>query len=321
MNKSKRNSRLSMMKNGISLSAMLTLGLLFALPVQASENNQSSWQEDEKGDWYMKGALTGVAGTYSSSSQRDTFYSAGFNVSGEYLERHGLSFGYTSSTINFKAGADAVSQNEFFLGGHKRFNPDGMKGTIDMRLNSHYISNDDSTDNTNGVKVVAPLVSFLSYTKSVYLDMGYAYSIYKNDLNVNQVTPTIGFAFNDASDWVQLRGYIISLSNADRAQGKESTVAGQLKWTHWLASDNFLKLDTFSLGGMVGERIYAVDFDNLSVYNLADVQKGSVAVDLSWKLGSSASLLFHAGHDLYENLTIDEKYSSSAAVLSLSMEW
>jgi hypothetical protein len=308
-------------KNSNLLPIMLTVGLLSALPLPAFANDYNIWQPPEQSDWYMSGAITGLAGSYSGSSLRDQFYSAGISISGEYLESHGVSFGYTNSTVKFKSGIDSTLQNDFYLGGHKNINSDRLPGTIDLRLNTHYITNNDSTGDSDEVKVVAPLISYLNYKKSFYADIGYAYSSYQNDLTIGQITPTIGFGFNSAADWLQFRGYFINSSNADRSQGKSNTGAIQLKYIHWFAPYNFLRLNTFSLVGLAGERINAVDLDSHSVYNLADVQKGSVAVDLSWKLNSTTALLFHAGYDRYENLIIDEKYSSTAAVLSLSKEW
>ncbi|MBF0193720.1 MAG: hypothetical protein HQL71_04140 [Magnetococcales bacterium] len=317
----KENNRIPVKNRGNLLGVILMVGMLSALPLQAYADNHKSWQEPEQGDWFMSSSITGAYGSYSGSSLRDKFYSAGITFGGEYLEQHGFSVGYTNSTVKFNSGVETIKQNEYFLSGHRNFNSDGVPGTIDIRLNGHYISNNDSTGDSDKVAVVAPLVSYLSYKKSLYADLGYAHSSYQNDLSVSQFSPTIGLGFSNSANWIQLRGYFISLSNAARAQGKSSTAAAQLKFTHWFSPDNALNLNTLGLTGMLGERIYAVDFDSQAVYNLADVQKGSVAVYLNWKFPGSTYLLFHAGYDRYENLTINEKYSSSAAVLSLSKEW
>ncbi|MBF0382510.1 MAG: hypothetical protein HQL69_15925 [Magnetococcales bacterium] len=283
--------------------------------------DEVSWQNYDRGPWYTSSSLVGVAGAYSGSSERDRFYSVGFTFSGEYYERKGFLFGYTNSTIEFKDGVDSTDQNEFLLGIHNNFNLDGLKGTFDIRLNGHFISNNDSSGNSDKVKVLAPAVSYLPYKKSYYLDLGYAYSLYQNDLNVNQIAPAFGFAFNDSADWLQLRGYFIYPSNSARAEDKDSTSAIQGKWTHWFKGSNSKQPDIFSLSGMLGERIYAVDLDSLAVYNLADVQKGSVGIDLTWKTGNDMTLLLHAGHNLYEKVSISENYSSTAIALSLSKEW
>jgi hypothetical protein len=317
----KNSNQFGLLWSGTLIPALLAALLLSASPVLADDSENSWSSEAEEGPWYFSAGLTGMAGTYHASTLRDDFYSGGIILGADYLEQFGLTFGYTRSVINFKNGAPATNQNEFFLGGHKNFRPDGMKGTIGLRLDGHYTDNDDLTGNTDQVWAFAPILSFSALDSSYYADIGYAYSDYQNNLNVHQFTPTVGFAFNQKSDWVQLRGYFINLSNSNRAQGKKNTSAAQVKWTHWFAPENLLKLDNLSLGGMVGERVYAVDHDNLSVYNLADIQKGSVALDLSWKVAEETSLLLHAGHDSYENVTIQDKYSASALVLSLSRKW
>ncbi|MBF0194823.1 MAG: hypothetical protein HQL71_09700 [Magnetococcales bacterium] len=302
-------------------SAVKLSKLAYAKPAIKSSEEELSWQNYDRSPWYISNSFTGITGAYSGSSQRDKFYSLGFTFSGEYLESRGFTVGYTNSTVVFKDGVDSTRQNEFFVGLHKNFNRDGILGTFDLRLNSHYITNNDSSGDSDKVKVLAPLLSYISYKKSYYLDLGYAFSLYQNSLSVNQLSPTIGFAFNNSSDWLQLRGYFIFPSNNQRAAGIENTKALQGKWTHWFALNNTSRPNTLSLSAMLGERIYSVDFDSLSVYNLSDVQKGSVAIDISWKLNKSTDLILHAGHDLYENVTISENYSSTTAVLSISKEW
>ncbi len=309
-----------------SVSVLSALLLLGSAPANADSDLEvweydeaNSWRNLDRSPWYFSGSITGVAGTYNDSVQREKFWSGGVTLSADYLERHGITFGYTRSTIKFK-GAESTHQDAYFLSLRKNFTPDGTPGTIGLRLDGHRVNNNDSTGDTDGIWVVAPMISFLPYTKSYYFDLGYAYSDYQNNLDVHQLTPTFGFAFNNASDWVQLRGFFIDTSNAARAQGKDNTAAGQLKWTHWF-SPNFLGVDNASLSGMGGERVYAVDPDTASVYNLADIQTGSAALDLVWRVGDDANVLLHAGHDLYENIPLSNDYGSTSVVLSLSNEW
>lgn len=302
------------------LPALLTSLLLTASPVLA-ENAPEDWSAENDGPWYFSGSLTGVTGSYHGSVLRDDFHSGGFVVSADYLEKFGLTFGYTRSIVNFKNNISATKQNEFLLTGRVNLNPEDVEGTIGLRLDGHYTDNNDTSGNTDEVWAIAPIISIVPFDRSSYFDLGYAYSSYQNDLYVHQFTPTAGMAFNQKADWVQIRGYFINPSNANRAQGKKHTTAAQVKWTHWFAPENFLKLDNLGLSGMVGERVYAVDHDNLSLYNLADVQKGSVALDMNWKVSEQTSLLLHAGYDAYENVSINDDYSASAVVLSLSKSW
>ena len=278
-----------------------------------------SAQADEA--WYVSTTLQSAVGDYAGSLQRESFVSGGVVLSADYLERAGLTLGYTRTHVSFVPGISSTEQDALFGSGRIKLTPDGVLGTLTLRLDGHYVDNNDLSGNTDNVGAIAPLVSFLPYSKKYYVDLGYAHSVYQNNLKVDQLTPTLGLGLNDGSDWLQLRGFLIKPSNASRAQGKEDTLGLEGKWTHWLAPGNLLWLDNARLGGMVGERIYTVDPDGGSLSNLADVQKGGVSFGAEWRVSDETNLLLMASHDWYENLSIADPYRSASAYFSLTREW
>jgi hypothetical protein len=194
--------------------------------------------------------------------------------------------------------------------------------------------------------VLNPTVSFLNFAKTFYLDLGFAYSTYKSndsannninithpkkniivggsttdDITVTQWTPTIGFGFNRAVDWLQFRSYLISFSSSNRVDFKNSTAALETKWIHWFSSDPFLGLESASLILLTGERIYAVDSDSYSLYNFADMQKSSLALGAKWELEDQLSLIVQAGYENNEDIIDNNNYSSSYLYAQLSMSW
>jgi hypothetical protein len=198
-------------------------------------------------------------------------------------------------------------------------------------------------DNFN---VLNPTVAFLNHAKTFYVDLGYAYSTYKSndsannninithpkkniivggsttdDITVTQWTPTIGFGFNRATDWLQFRSYLINYSSSNRVDYKDSTNALETKWIHWFSSDPFLGLESASLIFLTGERIYAVDSDSYSLYNFADVQKSSLAMSAKWKLESQLNVILQAGYENNKDIVDNNNYSSSYLFAQLSMNW
>lgn len=274
----------------------------------------------ESGDWQVKADTQALYGTYSSSIKRKSVSSTGLIVSADYLEKGGFSLGGNYTKLKFNGGS-IINQQAVY--GNVRYNVylDALPGPLTLRLDGHAINNNDTTGNTDNVTVVAPQISFLNYDKTFYIDLGYARSSYKNDLHVQQWTPTLGFGFNEGTDWVQVRGYFINPSNALRAQNKSKTSAVDMKWTHWLNPETSLGLEKVQISGLVGERIYAVDGDAAAVYNLADVQRGSVSLALQWRLSQAFHLMLAAGNERYLDNTINDSYNNRFAYIDLTTQW
>jgi hypothetical protein len=272
------------------------------------------------GEWSTTLGGQAAYGSYAGADQRDAWASAGLVLSADYLEKGGYTLGVTRTDVKGRAGTADIGQNALFASGRLNFTPDSLSGRLTARLDLHAIGNDDATGDTDGVRVVAPQASYLSFDKRSYFDLGYARSTYRNSLSVNQWTPTIGFGFNQGADWLQLRGWFIDPSNAARAQGKDSTAALETKWTHWLAP-NRLGIDNLKASLLLGERIYAVDGDAGSVSNLADIQRGGASLGAEWKLGRAGKLLLQFGQDRYRNATLADDYKSNYGYLWLSTQW
>ncbi|HEX9715286.1 MAG TPA: hypothetical protein VGA28_06300 [Desulfurivibrionaceae bacterium] len=273
------------------------------------------------GEWTTTAGAQAFYGSYSGSTERDAITGYGAVVLANYLERGGFALGLNRTDIKMNPGTEDIGQNALFASGKLNFTPDGMAGSLTGRFDVHVIDNDDASNDTDGVKAYAPQVSYLSHDKRRYFDLGYARSNYRNDLDVNQYTPTVGFALNDGADWVQVRGWFIDPSNADRAQGKSSTSALEAKLTHWFVSNKPLGLDNVRLSALIGERIYAVDQDAGVVINLADIQRGGVSMGGEWKFGKSVSLLAILSRDNYRNATLSDDYSLTSGYLWLAFQW
>jgi len=274
----------------------------------------------ESGDWQIKADTQASYGNYSSSVKRKSLSSAGVILSADYLEKGGFSLGGNYTKLKFNAGSTLNQQAVY---GNIRYNVylDALPGALTLRLDGHAINNNDTTGNTDNVKVIAPQISFLNYAKTFYVDLGYARSSYKNNLSVDQWTPTLGLGFNEGSDWLQVRGYFIKPSNKLRAQNVSRTSAADIKWTHWLAPDAWSGLEKVQLAGLFGDRIYAVDGDAAAVYNLADVQKGSLSLALQWRLSQSLHLMLAAGNERYLDNTINDSYNNRFAYIDLTTQW
>ena len=306
-----------------------------------------AWSVEE---WYWKGSGQLLLKNYSGSTQLENLSGFGIFLTGDYLEQGGFTAAYNLNHTSYKSGLSnapfEIDENILFLSGRANFHPDQLPGRLTLRIDG-YVGNDamrfristpapdpmggGSSQQTVTVddKFVAvnPMVSFLNYAKTFYADLGYAFSNYRSDdsgaddIDIIQWTPTLGFGFNRAYDWLQLRAYLISLSDSNRVGGKDATSAVEAKWTHWFPANAPLNLHSTRLTVLAGERIYAVDSDACSLCNVPDLQTGVVSIGAEWKLSEQASVLLQGGYETYENLLLNDRYSSTYIYVYMSRNW
>jgi hypothetical protein len=295
--------------------------------------------EAESNVWDMRATGQAVVGSYGGSDLRDTLFAAGFFIGGDYLEQGGFTLGYNYTEVEGKADNsgdfDTLEENTFYLGGRVHSYPDNLGGKLTWRLDGYLIKDEADVKGGNGqagslwadgdIGVVNPIVSFINNKKTRAFDLGYAYSNYDydgfDDYQAHQLTPTFGFAPGGPSNWVQLRGYFIHLSEDDVNDGNSDTAALEAKWTHWFGPNALLGLYSAGVTALVGERFLAVDPDAAVVYTLADEQQESIALNGSWKLGDQTSLMLQVGYDQYENRALNDDYESVYIYLNVSHGW
>ncbi len=272
-------------------------------------------------EWDVKMDAQGSYGDYSNSALREDIWSTGVFVAADYLDSVGVTAGYNRIEVNFKNGIATLTQNAYFASVRKHFTPDALPGRLTLRLDGHWVDNNDPTDASDDGKIVAPQIAYLAFDKSFYADVGYAYSNYAGNLDLHQVTPTIGFGFNQNSDWLQLRGYFIYSSNTARTQGKRDTYAAELKLTHYFSPDAILNISRLQATVLAGERIYAVDADTADVYNLADTQEEAFSLAGIWDLNDSWSMQLVGSYSNYQFGPLGDDYSNRSVFLNISKSW
>jgi hypothetical protein len=262
-----------------------------------------------KGNWNYRLDLQGDGGIYGNSRFRDNIASAGVFIRADHT-RGGVTLGYNRTLINFKLGIGDIDQEDWFVSGRLHYKSALLKGVLSTRLDFYRVDNNDPGNFSDDVNVIAPQVSWLNQNQTLYLDLGYARSIYQHDLKVNQYTPTVGFAFNNKYEWIQLRGYFIQFSNSLRSQGKSETIAIEAKWTHYFGQDRPLGLlESIKIGVLAGERVFAVDGDAADVFNLSNTQKGSVSLTTQWAITDNQKLLLGVSLSRYKNGFIGDTYT------------
>ncbi len=259
--------------------------------------------------WKFQLDIQGEGGGYRNSLFRNYILGGGIYIHADH-ENGGISLGYNRTRIDFKLGIGDIFQEEYYVSSRVHFKPPVLEGVFTTRLDFYRVNNNDPGNYTDDVIIFAPQLSWMNQSQSFYLDVGYARSIYRRNLDVDQLTPTIGFAFNDGFDWIQLRTYLIKSSNSLRSQGKAETVAVDAKWTHYFGQDMPLGLlEYIRIGLLIGERVFAVDGDAIDIFNLSNTQKGTVSFTTKWSLTEKQKVYLGFALSRYKNGFVDDEYT------------
>lgn len=277
--------------------------------------------------WYVDATVDAKAGRYSDSILRDNFYSASVWLNIDYLDKYSFAFAYNNLTINFKdagSGEFDITQDAFAGRFQYYFYNDTLGGKITTQLVAHSITNNArAAVAADEVIIIAPKLAYMSYEKDLAIDIEYAWSDYSNNssLIIEQLTPSIGFGFNQNNDWIQLKAYLITSSDKNLSQNEDSLTSASIKWQHWFNPGPVFGAHNFFIDVLAGERIFAVDNESFSVYNLEGVQQGSVLLGLGWRPGEDFDVTVIAGVEKYKNKIIDHTYNREYLYISLTKHW
>ena len=276
--------------------------------------------------WYVSATASVMPGNYSGSKQRNSLLSSSIILNADYLDAFSFSVAYNNFKINFKpvnGVSSDINQDQFAGRMQYHFFSDLFKGRLTAQLVAYDISNDDITKLTDDVSVISPGFFYRNINKTLSVGIEYVRSKYSsnNHLVMTQWTPSFGFGFNNKADWLGFKAFLIDSSDRRLSQGEDAMKSLDIKWTHWLAPDALLNINHFFISVLAGQRIFAVDNDAFSVYNLADVQKGSLLAGVTWKLKYDIDITSLMGLDRYENKSINDSYNQQYLYLGLTKHW
>ncbi|HEY9051948.1 MAG TPA: hypothetical protein VIQ03_10420 [Gammaproteobacteria bacterium] len=297
--------------------------------------------------WEWIGSANFSFDSYLKSDTLHGQFEISFFLDAIHLENAGGGIGYVYQNQGISSKDDIVNHIMYYNGWFSRY-PEFLPGKVNFALN--YYSGSESTAGsgnnapgntgqnkpspitttntfTDSLEIINPVISFINYSKTFYMDIGYAKSEYKTsdtivgNLNVTQWSPAIGFSLNNQYDWIQLRQYNIELSNSIRTPGTDSTLARSLSWTHWLKKDHDETLDNISLILLSGERLYAVDHDARKIFNLSDMQTGSYIVGANWKEKTDIDYYIYGGYEKYRDVAGNDNYNSLFIYTGIKSRW
>ena len=114
---------------------------------------------------------------------------------------------------------------------------------------------------------------------------------------------------------------MITSSDKSLSQNEDSLTAASIKWEHWFNPGPALGIHNLYIDVLAGERVFAVDNETFSVYNLEAVQQGSVLLGLGWRPDEDLDITAIAGVEKYKNKIVDNSYNREYLYISLSKHW
>jgi hypothetical protein len=296
--------------------------------------------------WQFRGIAQSYYQDYDQSESRESTFNLGVYAFADYLENASLSFGYNYTFVDMSPNIE-VDEHIVHAGGAYAWFSDALSGKLSLGLDAYggkYTTSSTTiisgggggmggmggssrltTSESTDITVLHPQLSFINFAKTFYLDIGYAYSEYDSgttyDIEANQITPTIGFGWNNAYDWLQLRGYFISLDQQTRVLNDDDYAAAEFKYIHWFAEKSPPYFHNVRFTVLAGERTLAVDPDAKTVYSLSDKQTGSASVAGQWLLTQSLKLMLLVGYEQYENDLLADKYDSLLFYGNIETQW
>jgi len=242
-----------------------------------------------------------MTGQYASSQSMDRQHGTGIRMTGEHKQAWGLSTSLQTTQIKMMPLMPSPTQDQqnWMLSGYMYTVIDQVPGHWRLQLDSYQIHNNDTVGNSDGVRVSAPLITWIAPTQTFKMDAGYATSHYKGASPHHQFTYSLGFGFNQHRNWMELRGYRISQLNPNYALGHQNTHATDVKITHLFGSQAPWAPNAITLHLERGKKIYFLDVPTQTVYNLPMMHEGGEKIAGTWKLSNGSSLSLIASQTRY----------------------
>jgi hypothetical protein len=263
-------------------SFMLWLFCLFSFPVLAQAQDGLQFNT----------AVNAMSGDYNGSLVMKKQHGVGVRLNAEQPNVGGFSVGLQSTHIDMQPLVPKATQdqNNWLLSGYAYAPSTSLSGRFKWQLDVHRVLNDASQGNSDGVTAVVPQLSWVSFDRPLTFDLSYAQSRYPNTRTIHQLSPSVGFGFNNNQNWFQIRGYLIQNLEPSLSMGMSSSHATDFRLTQLFQSPSPWVPQSVTLGLERGKKIYFVDAVTQTVHNLPMRNDGGESVAAVWRFSQSSQV-------------------------------
>ena len=253
---------------------------------------------------------------YSGSDLKNYGISSTYYISG-FGKYHGVQFGFTSTTIDYKNNIPTLKQYELTLVYN---NMNDWLENHTFTLGGHYISTTD--DLSRGAHTFFADCTYSNSFSPYYYKwsggLSFYYTRYSNEVGFSavQVNPHGTYKlFSDVQKgalYIDLTGYAIHLTK-DEPLGLSKknyySLEGALRYYYG-------RYD-FKVGGWVGQQVFAVKNGGFVVYNLAEKYKGGAQAEVGYTFKNRIRLSASVSYNRYKELASDNDVDQTAFTASL----
>jgi hypothetical protein len=237
-------------------------------------------------------AVNAMSGDYNGSLVMKKQHGVGVRLNAEQPNVGGFSVGLQSTHIDMQPLVPKATQdqNNWLLSGYAYAPSTSLSGRFKWQLDVHRVLNDASQGNSDGVTAVVPQLSWVSFDRPLTFDLSYAQSRYPNTRTIHQLSPSVGFGFNNNQNWFQIRGYLIQNLEPSLSMGMSSSHATDFRLTQLFQSPSPWVPQSVTLGLERGKKIYFVDAVTQTVHNLPMRNDGGESVAAVWRFSQSSQV-------------------------------
>ena len=251
--------------------------------------------------WQVNTAVNAMTGDYNGALVMKKQHGLGVRLNAERPNEGGFSVGLQSTHIDMQPVVPKATQdqNNWLLSGYAYAPSPSLSGRFKWQLDVHRVLNDALQGNSDGVTAVVPQLSWVSFDRPLTFDLSYAQSRYPNTRTIHQLSPSVGFGFNNNQNWFQIRGYLIQNLEPSLSMGMSSSHATDFRLTQLFQSPSPWVPQSVTLGLERGKKIYFVDAVTQTVHNLPMRNDGGESIAGVWKVGQKTHLKLHLQQAFY----------------------
>ena len=234
-------------------------------------------------DWRIQSDINLAKSNYSNSQVLDQQKSKGIRLDFDRGDI-GSTLGFQNTRIDLLPVLNQPQQNQDnWLGSiYKRFPVASLSGQVTLKLDAHHLRSSDPTQ--ANIHVIAPQASWTSAQLPLGLDLSLAHSSYPTMPTVKQYGLAARWGFNQRQDWLEIRQYRIQKLDPIYALGNQDTQAHEIRLTHLFTPNTSWQPKRISVALERGEKIFFVDMQSQTVYNMSMLNKGGHSVASTWSI-------------------------------------
>lgn len=243
-------------------------------------------------EWKFNTAVSVMTGQFTDSYVLKDQSGQGIRVVGEKNQDWGVAGGMHATRIDMQANVPVPRQNQdnWMLSGWMHTPSTSVPGRWTLQFDAYKTRNDAIDTISSDVLTWAPKITWAAFGRPLKLDLSYAHSKYKNTEPIHQISGSLAYGFNDSTDWIQVRSYIIDHLNPVLAMGYSRTQAVDIKFMHFLQPSSAWSPASVALGLERGRKIYNHDVDKQYIYNLPMLNQGGENIAVHWNISQQTTL-------------------------------